>query len=39
MRQIAELLFDILKELKIINRQLREMTGKTFTAGRGMLDS
>lgn len=34
MGKIVELLTEILKELKIINRQLSEMTGKQFKAGR-----
>lgn len=34
MGKIAELLFEILKELKKINKQLTEITGKTYKAGR-----
>ena len=34
MGKIAELLFEILKELKITNKYLSEMTGKRYTAGR-----
>ena len=34
MAKIAELLFEILKELKITNKDLSEMTGKQYTAGR-----
>jgi hypothetical protein len=32
--KIAELLFEILKELKIINKQLEEMTGKHYKAAK-----
>lgn len=34
MGKIAELLYEILKELKIIRRQLEELTGKQYKAGR-----
>ena len=34
MGKIAELLFEILKELKITNKYLSEMVGKQYTAGR-----
>ena len=34
MAKIAELLFEILKELKITNKYLSEMTGKQYKAGR-----
>lgn len=34
MREIAQLLYDILCELKIISKQLSEITGKQFKAGR-----
>lgn len=32
-KTIAELLFEILKELKITNKYLSEMTGKQYKAG------
>lgn len=34
MGKIFELLAEILKELKIINKQLSELTGKHFVAGK-----
>lgn len=34
MNKISELLFEILKELKLIRRHLEELTGKQFKAGR-----
>ena len=34
MGKIAELLFEILKELKITNKYLSEMIGKQYRAGR-----
>lgn len=34
MGKIAELLFEILKELKITNQYLSEITGKKYKAGR-----
>lgn len=33
MAKIAELLFEILKELKITNKHLSEITGKQYNAG------
>ena len=32
--KILDVLVEILKELKLIRRQLEEMTGKYFTAGK-----
>ena len=34
MSKISELLFEILKELKLIRRQLEDLTGKKYKAGR-----